>query len=32
MKQSLAKINKADLITGDKEFKAVEDEIRVLWI
>ena len=29
---ALAKINKAELITGDKEFKEVEDEIKILWI
>ena len=29
---ALAKINRAALITGDKEFKEVEDEIKILWI
>jgi len=29
---ALAKISKAQLVTGDKEFKAVEDEINILWI
>ena len=29
---ALAKINGAVLITGDKEFKEVEDEIKILWI
>ncbi len=28
---ALAKIRKADLITGDKEFKILEGEIRILW-
>ena len=28
----LAKMNKAELITGDKEFKEVKDKIKVLWI
>jgi ribonuclease VapC len=29
---ALAKMNKAELITGDKEFKQVEDQIRILWV
>jgi uncharacterized protein with PIN domain len=29
---ALAKINKAELITGDKEFRAVADEIKIVWI
>ena len=29
---ALAKINGAELITGDKEFKDVENEIKILWI
>ena len=29
---ALAKHKKADLVTGDKEFKSVEDQIAVLWV
>jgi ribonuclease VapC len=29
---ALAKVNKAELVTGDKEFKALEEEIKVFWI
>lgn len=29
---ALAQNKKADLITGDKEFKSVEDQIAVLWV
>lgn len=29
---ALAKLNKAELITGDREFKSVENELKVLWI
>jgi len=29
---ALAKAKKAELITGDKEFKALEDEIKISWI
>ncbi len=29
---ALAKIQKAKLITGDKEFKAVEKKVKVVWI
>lgn len=29
---ALAKIKKAGLITGDKEFKALEQEIKICWI
>jgi predicted nucleic acid-binding protein len=29
---ALAKSHKAELITGDKEFKALEGEIKVAWI
>ena len=29
---ALAKLRKADLYTGDREFRAVEEEIRVVWI
>jgi len=28
---ALAKIKKAELITGDKEFKQLENEIKILW-
>ena len=27
-----AKLHKAELVTGDKEFKQVEDEVQILWI
>lgn len=29
---SLAKTHKGELITGDKEFKVLENEIKILWI
>jgi predicted nucleic acid-binding protein len=29
---ALAKMNKAELITGDKEFKSLEGEIKISWI
>jgi predicted nucleic acid-binding protein len=29
---ALAKMRKAELVTGDKEFKTVENEIKILWI
>ena len=29
---ALAKIKKASLITGDKEFKALENEIKIFWL
>ena len=29
---ALAKENKADLVTGDKEFKQVEGDIKILWV
>ena len=29
---ALAKTRKADLVTGDTEFKAVEDQIKILWV
>jgi len=29
---ALAKTKKADLVTGDKEFKEVEKDIKVIWI
>jgi predicted nucleic acid-binding protein len=29
---SLAKLRKAELVTGDKEFKQVEREVKILWI
>ena len=29
---ALAKIRKAELITGDKEFKVLQDEIKISWI
>jgi predicted nucleic acid-binding protein len=29
---SLAGVHKAELVTGDKEFKQVEDEVKILWI
>ncbi len=28
----LAKLKKAELVTGDKEFKSVEGEVKILWI
>lgn len=28
----LAKVYNAEIITGDKEFKAVEDELKISWI
>jgi predicted nucleic acid-binding protein len=28
----LAKLRKAELVTGDKEFKQVEGEVKILWI
>lgn len=28
----LAKLKKAELITGDKEFKSIENEVKILWI
>jgi predicted nucleic acid-binding protein len=28
----LAKIRKAELVTGDREFKQVEDEIKIGWL
>ncbi len=28
----LAKLKKAELVTGDKEFKPLEKEIKILWI
>jgi predicted nucleic acid-binding protein len=27
-----AKLQKAELVTGDKDFKQVEDEVQILWI
>ena len=27
-----AKLHKAELVTGDKDFKQVEDEVQILWI
>ena len=29
---ALAKLRKAELVTGDREFKQVEDEIKIQWI
>lgn len=29
---ALAKIHKAELVTGDKEFKSVENEIKIAWV
>jgi predicted nucleic acid-binding protein len=29
---ALAKSHKADLVTGDKEFEAVDGEVKILWI
>ncbi len=29
---ALAKVNKAKLVTGDKEFKAIENKVKVVWI
>lgn len=29
---ALAKLHKGEVITGDKEFKAVEGEVRVAWL
>ena len=29
---ALAKENKADLVTGDSEFKQVEGEVKILWV
>ncbi|MBI4249428.1 MAG: type II toxin-antitoxin system VapC family toxin [Elusimicrobia bacterium] len=29
---ALAKLEKADLVSGDKEFKEVEKEIKVVWL
>jgi predicted nucleic acid-binding protein len=29
---ALAKNRKAELITGDKEFKALESEIKIYWL
>ena len=29
---ALAKIKKAELVTGDKEFKSVEGEVKILWL
>lgn len=29
---ALAKLKKAELVTGDKEFKALEGEVKVAWV
>ena len=29
---ALAKLRKAELVTGDKEFKQVEDEVKIRWL
>lgn len=29
---ALAKLHKAELVTGDKEFKQVEGHVKILWI
>jgi ribonuclease VapC len=32
MAAALAKLHKAEVITGDKEFKEVEKEIKIFWV
>jgi ribonuclease VapC len=29
---ALAKVRKAELVTGDPEFRAVEDEVKIAWL
>lgn len=29
---ALAKLKKAELVTGDKEFKQIEGEVKILWL
>jgi ribonuclease VapC len=29
---ALAKLHKGEIVTGDKEFKALEDEVKISWI
>jgi len=29
---ALAKLRKAELVTGDQEFKAFEGEVKILWL
>ena len=29
---ALAKVHKGEVVTGDKEFKAIENDIKVIWI
>ncbi|MBM3702640.1 MAG: type II toxin-antitoxin system VapC family toxin [Actinobacteria bacterium] len=29
---ALAKLNKGEIITGDKEFKTLEDKVKILWL
>jgi len=29
---AIAKVNKADLVTGDKEFKQIESDVKILWV
>lgn len=29
---ALAKVKKADLVTGDKEFKPLEEQIKITWV
>lgn len=29
---ALAKVKKADLVTGDKEFKPLEEQIKIMWV
>ncbi len=29
---ALAKIHKGEIITGDKEFKVLENEVKILWV
>jgi ribonuclease VapC len=29
---ALAKLTKGEVVTGDKEFKVLEDEVKILWI
>jgi len=29
---ALAKVKKADLVTGDSEFKTIEDQVKIQWV
>ena len=29
---ALAKLNKGEIITGDKEFKTLENEVKIIWL